>query len=223
MLRHMENHTNRALYIKPKVRKQLFQNTRIDHEHGIRDHCLLRLIFGSTARPIELCRMKTSDFVNDKGELIVGENTVMRGEISFNGSERLFPILDPDLRSALQDWLTFRAEQKWGVTSTGFIDLDIEFFLSTPNKGFAISTKRVGNTVKHNSNSINRIIRKRFEQNEVPGNVESGLRSWTIDRHTEGRSLAAIWKLRGDRDIATVRRLINNNPVRLAALVEKVF
>ena len=67
------------------------------------------------------------------------------------------------------------------------------------------------------------MIRKRYEQNNITGSVDSGLRTWTLKQHRRCTSLRALRLLRGDNDIATVKRITAKDPVRLGAAVEKVF
>jgi integrase len=213
----------RPEYHDIETRKRLFRNTVIDPDNGIRDHAILRFMYGAPVRPVELIRFKTHDLVNDNGILKSGDNGIIRAEVSFNGRERPLPINDPDLISALQKWIDFRLTHGWGLTKTGFIDLDQSFFLMSKNKGFTLSTSVIDDVKKHNSESINRVIRKRYALNGVTGSVESALRTWTLERHRECRALRYIWLLRGDNDIASVRRVIGKYPVRLGALVEKVY
>ncbi len=62
-----------------------------------------------------------------------------------------------------------------------------------------------------------------MKANGLEGSIDSGLRTWTVDRHREERSLERIWAYRSDADIETVRRAIGNDPVRIGALVELAY
>lgn len=215
---------SRAEYTLEEDRNRLFKNTLADPKDGVRDHCILRLLYGLPLRPVELIRLETLDFVNSDGVVFSNADGVLRKEISFNGLERPFPILDKVLISSLQAWVDWRIENQWGVTRTGFIDLNTPFFMTKKNVGFKVHTSyKDDNRPKHNAESMNRIIRGRMNDNCISGSVESGLRTWTIDRHRESRSTAAIWALRGDKSLNTVKEVIAGDPIRLGALVEKVY
>lgn len=206
-----------------ETRNRLFRNTLLDPNDGVRDHAILRLLYGSTLRPIEFIRIMTHDLVDDTGRIITNGEGVVRKEISFNGRERPLPILDIVLIDALQQWVDYRVLNKIGVTATGFIDLTVPFFLQDEIKGFSTKTTFNNGSPKHSTESINRVIRKRYSANQVTGSVDSGLRTWTLERHREGRAIRLIHILRGDNDIASVQRIVAKDPVRLGALVEKVF
>jgi len=76
---------------------------------------------------------------------------------------------------------------------------------------------------RHNCEGLNSVIRKRMQDNKIKGSVDSALRTWTIDRRTDCIDPSAIWKLRGDNELESVLRVIRKKPMRLAALVEKVY
>lgn len=80
----------------------MFENTLKDPKNGVRDHAILRLIYGSPVRPFELKRVVGRDLVNDEGRVLPKRDRVIRKEISFNGRERPMPILDSVLIEALQ-------------------------------------------------------------------------------------------------------------------------
>lgn len=213
----------RAEFHPEKDRERLFENTLKDPKNGIRDHAILRLIYGAPVRPIELIRFITRDFVNDRGEVEPNRHCVVRAEVSFNGRERPMPLLDPVLIDALQKWIDFRIENGWGVTKTGFIDLDMPFFLRKKNEGFKLITTTSEGIVRHNADNINRIIRQRMKDNGLTGTVDSALKTWTLERHRAGGSTRIIWQYRGDNDIESVKRVIQKDPVRLGALVENIY
>jgi site-specific recombinase XerC len=213
----------RPEYIDKKKRDRLFSNTLASPNNGVRDHALLRLLFGSFIKPIELIRINTNFFVNGKGIVLPNENLLMPSEISFNGKDRPMPILNPILIDALQKWVNFRIENTWGITSTGYIDLSTPMFMSKRNIGFSISTSRQGEVTKHNSDSLNRHIRKRMKMNGITGSIDSASRTLTLELHRSGKSTKAIWRLRGDAQLDTTMSIIQKDPVRLAALVENVY
>ena len=213
----------RPEYHEEKDRNRLFRNTLKDPDNGIRDHAILRLLYGTPLRSIEQVRLTTRDLVNDEG-LIINENWILlRPVVAFNGKERHIPLNNSILKDALQKWVDFRIEHEWGVTTTGFIDLEQPFFLRNPTEGFKIVTTHSGGKARHNMDNFNRVIRARMKANGLEGSIDSGLRTWTLDRHREERSLERIWAYRGDADIETVRRVIGSDPVRLGALVEQVY
>jgi len=213
----------RPEYIDISSRNRLFENTLADPNNGIRDHALLRLMFGTFLRPIEIIRLKTAFFVDSNGRVFSNPDYVLTDDTSFNGKERPMPISNAVLIDALQRWVDFRIEKKWGVTSTGFIDLDTALFMSKRNTPFSISTTYNESSVKHNCESLNRVLRKRMKINGITGSIESAARTLTLDIHRNGGSTKALRELRGDASIETTKTIIEKDPVRLSALVENAF
>ena len=214
---------SRPQYHDEKDRNRLFRNTLKDPINGVRDHAILRLLYGTPLRSIEQAKLKTHDLVNDQGHVTNENYILLRSEVSFNGKQRPIPLNNPILKDSLQRWVDFRLEEGWGVTPTGFLDLEMPFFLRNPTEGFKVITTHSGGKARRNVDNFNRVVRARMKANELDGSVESGLRTWTLDRHREERALERIWAYRGDADIETVRRVIANDPVRLGALVEQVY
>ena len=184
---------------------------------------MLRLLYALPLRPIELIRLKTHDIANDLGHVLPKRDRVMRKEVSFNGRERPMPIVDDLLIESLERWVYFRFENGWGVTRTGNIDPEASFFLMNKADGFKIRTTNSDDVIRHNADSINRIIRQRMKDNQLTGSVDSTLRTWTLDRHRGGFDVRLIWAYRGDNDIESVKRVVRGDPIRLGALVEKVY
>ena len=213
----------RPEYHEKKDRDRLFRNTLKDPENGIRDHAILRFMYEAPIRSLEIARLMTHDLVNDQGQVTKLSCVDLRPEITFSGHSRPLPLTAPNLKSALQAWIEFRLEQKYGVTETGYIDLNVPFFLRTKTEGFNITTTYTDNKPRHNVESLNRIIRNRMKANGLTGNIESALRTWTLDRHREERCIKRIWLYRGDKSIDTVRNVIKKDPVRLGALTEQAY
>lgn len=62
-----------------------------------------------------------------------------------------------------------------------------------------------------------------MQLNGITGTIDSASRSLTLDMNRDGRSLLAIWKLRGDASLETTKGIVAKDPVRLGALVEQIY
>lgn len=180
-------------------------------------------MYDAPIRSLEIARLMTHDLVDDQGQIIKSACMELRKEVSFNGRSRPLPLTAPNLVPALQAWVDFRVENKWGTTQTGYIDLNTPFFLRKKTDGFNITTTYTDNNPRHNVESLNKVIRNRMKDNGLTGNIESALRTWTLDRHAEERCIKRIWLYRGDKSIETVKNIIKRNPMRLGALAEQVY
>jgi integrase len=213
----------RPEYIEKRKRDLMFKGTLADSVNGVRDHAILRLLFGSFIRPVEMIRLKAGFFANEKGIVLPNETLVIPPEISFNGKERPMPIMDSVLIESIQLWINVRLENGWGVTSSGFLDLTTPLFMSKKDVGFTISTKRLGDITKHNCDGLNRHIRKRMKMAGIAGSVDSAARTLTLDLHRSGKSTKALWILRGDAQLSTTVEICRKDPIRFAAIVEHVY
>ena len=68
----------RPEYHKLEDRNRLFRNTLKDESDGVRDHAILRLIYGLPLRPVELIRLRTHDVATDQGKVLPKRDRVMR-------------------------------------------------------------------------------------------------------------------------------------------------
>ncbi len=214
---------DRACFIEPRNRDRLFKNTLNTEDSGIRDHSILRLIFGSPMRLIELARIDTREFCDREGKLLDLSLFAIKKEVSFNAVERPFPITDKQILKALQDWVYWRIENGWGVTPTGHLDMETKFFLQSEKEPFKVYTKNDRGKLRSSCETLNRLIRDLFDKNGIDGNTESPMRTWTILKRNRGCDIRALWKLRGDNNISSVKRAVEKEPIKLAMMVENAF
>lgn len=85
---------DRACLIEPKQRDRLFTNTIKTGDNRERNHAILRVIFGSPMRLLELARVETYEWCDREGKLLDLSNFTIQKEVSFNDRERYFPIVD---------------------------------------------------------------------------------------------------------------------------------
>ncbi len=214
---------SRAIYVPPEEQKRLFANTLADPVNGVRNHAILRLMYGYPIRAGELSVLKTHDLATDQGIIRPrSESELLRAEISFSGEPRPFPLQCPIIIDALQKWLDQRFEKSWGIID-GHLDMEAPFFLKNKTEGFTITRTKRGDKITKSPEGMNRLIAKLHRLNEIEGNVETPLRTWTLIQHERGVKLKNIWTLRGDKTIETVRSVCRNHPVKLASMVASVI
>lgn len=210
----------RAEYIDPKTRSRLLKNTL----HSPLEHAILSFWFALPVRQVELPRFMTFDFVSQNGVVKRNEDCFVRTEISFSAASRPMPIVDTKLIKSFQRYIDYRLENKIGVTKTGYIDLDAPFFLNEKGGHFRTeNTKLTSGRERIFNHKINRLIQAILERNNVLVSLDSALRTWTIDRRQAGTCIKEIFKLRGDKDIKTVKQILQEDPVMLGKIVERVL
>lgn len=201
----------RAEFVPPEEQKRLFENV-LSGSNGIRNHAILRLMYGYPLRAIETIRLKTHDLVTDEGQVKeLPESNLLRAAVSYSGSVRPFPLSSETIIFALQQWVDFRFENSWGVRGD-FIDLESPLFLKNKTEGFSEKTPE----------GFSRLIKDLHRLNGIEGNIETPLRTWTLIQHERCVGLKNIWALRGDKSIDTVRRVTKGHPVKYSKLVENI-
>lgn len=202
---------SRAEYIPAEEQKRLFSNV-LSSTNGIRNHAILRLLYGYPLRGLEAIRLKTHDLVTDEGKVkVLPETNQLRAAVSFSGVERRFPLTSEKIISALQQWVDYRLANSWGVRGQ-FIDMESPFFLKNKTEGFSEKTPE----------GFSRLIKDLHRLNGIEGNIETPLRTWTLIQHENCIALKTIWSLRGDKSIETVRRAIKGHPIKYSQLVENI-
>lgn len=214
---------DRAYLVEPKERDRLLKNTLNTGDDRVRNHAILRLLFGSPMRLIELARLNTNEVCDREGKLLDLSHFRIKKEVSFNGKERYFPIVDKAILKAVQKWIDWRIANKWGVTSTGYIDLSTKLFLRSKGEEFKVYTKLDKGTPRTSCETLNRLVRGLFDKNGIEGNIESPLRTWTILMRRRGADIKGLWALRGDNNIDAVKRTVEKDPIRLSMMVENAF
>ncbi len=210
----------RTEYIEPGTRRRLLKNSL----PSPLEHAVLSFWFALPVRQVELARLMTCDFVNQQGVVERNEDFYVRPEISFSGSERPMPIVDAKLIKRFQRYVDSRIENKNGVTKTGYIDLDTPFFINDSGESFRTGTTKLKSGDERVFNyKINRFIQDILERNNVHVSLDSALRTWTIDVRKKGTCIKEIFKLRGGRDIKTVKRVLENDPLKYSRIVDNVL
>lgn len=166
----------------------------------------------------------TYDFVNQQGIVDQNEDYWIRSEISFSGNSRPMPIIDSKLIKSFQRYVDDRIQTKNGVTKTGYIDLHTPFFLTHKGDSFQTeSTLLKSGGERTYNHKINRFIQDVLERNNIHISLDSSLRTWTIDCRKKGICIKEIFKLRGDKDIKTVKQILQEDPIVLGKIVEHVL
>lgn len=210
----------RAEYMPEDTWKRLLKNT---YPNPL-EHAVISFWLALPVRQVELPRFMSFEFVTQQGIVERNEDFEVRPEISFSGASRPMPIVDAKLIKSFQRYINYRLENKIGVTKTGYIDLDEPFFLNAKGDNFRTeNTKLTSGRERIFNQKINRLIQAVLERNNVQVGLDSALRTWTIDRRHAGTCIKEIFKLRGDKDIKTVKKILREDPVVLGQIVERVL
>lgn len=182
-----------------------------------RDVALLSVAYGTGMMPIELARLAVGDFLRDDGSVRV--ESQIREEIAFNGQARALYWTSKGVVSAVTSYLAARERAGFGV------DRESPLFLTYDGHPFAF-TPRKTKAGKDSSSceSLTGIIRKLHSQSGIEGgSALSARRTFGVRLHRKGYDLRHIQVLLGVQSMTAVKRMVEGDPVRLGAIVSKVF
>ena len=207
----------------PKERDRLLANVLADKGYGARNHALLTQMYGTGIRLVEAAKILTKDLVGRDGQVKKrDDDDLLSADITFNGIPRPYPIQDETVIDAMQKWVDWRLANGWGVIN-GALDMEAEFYLKNATDGFKLKRRIVDKQVMHSAEGMRKLVNQLHKINGIDGNVETPLKTWTLNLYEKHHSINGIWILRGDKSIETVRRLCKNHPQKLAKMVEKII
>lgn len=108
-----------------------------------RDSALLRILFSTAAKPLEIARLEVQDYLDASGE--VRHHSRLRADIAVNHKERPLLFCDPTLTTAIDAYLDRRRTDRMAtheLTSYRGLQPDSRLFLSRTGKPMAV--KRSG-------------------------------------------------------------------------------
>lgn len=181
-----------------------------------RDVALLWVAYGTGMMPIEIAKLKVSDYLAPDGS--VRDESEIRAEIAFNGIARPLYWSNKGVNAALGAYLAARTRAGYSV------DPAAPLFLAVNGQPFTF-TKRTtkAGTDSYSCESLTQIIRRLHTQAGIEGgSALSARRTFGVRLNRNGYDLRHIQTLLGAQSITAVKRMVEADPVRLGAIVARV-
>lgn len=192
-----------------------------------RDAALLLVLYGTALATTELATIKVKDLLEPNGSVKV--TSAVRVDVSHNGEERPLYWSNKRVVSALDKYLELRLATKQGATvkkgAYRGLDPDSAIFLTEAGQPYALTPKTLpSGLISYSCNTLGAYISKLHANAGLEGgNAQAARRSWAVKQHRQGRDLVHIAAILGHKSITTTKRLVGNDPARLADIVARAI
>ena len=217
----------KAPFIEDSRLKHMLKVAAISGESPLRNVALLYTIYGTGMMPTEVARMPLSRYLKADGVLL--EKSCVPAEVAYNGKERPLWWSNAKVVNAIDQYLDYRLRHKQGVTTrkAAYRGLDPEspIFLTGEGEPFKLTKRETpAGTISYACDSLSQLFRKLHEQAGIEGaSAMSGRRTFAVRLHQKGFDLRHINELLGHETLKATKNLIDQDPVRLGAIVAGVI
>ncbi len=191
-----------------------------------RDVALLWVAYGTGMMPIELARLTIGEYLAEDGSVRV--ESEIPEDVAFNNIARPLFWSNKRVVAALDAYLVARLRFGYGLGEEGKyrgLAPDSPIFLAVDGKPFTF-TRRVTPAGKesYSCESLTQIIRRLHTQAGVEGgSALSARRTFAVRLNRNCYDLRHIQVLIGVQSLTAVKRMVEADPVRLGAIVSKVY
>jgi site-specific recombinase XerD len=217
----------KAPYIEDGPLRHLLKVAAISGESPLRNVVLLTTVYGTGMMLTEIARMPLRADLNGDGSLRV--KSCVDAAIAYNSKERPLYWSNTKVVKAIDAYLAYRAAHRHRTTpmATAFRSLDPDgpIYLTGDGEPYRLIERRTSTSAaSYSCVSLSQLFRKLH----LPAGIErasamSGRRTFTVRLANNGFDLRHINELLGHETPSATKRLIDANPVRLAAIVARVI
>jgi len=173
-----------------------------------RDAALLRILFATAAKPLEIAQLEVRDYLDESGD--VRMQSLLRADISVNGKERPLLFCDNELTTAIDAYLAIRCVERMAIHGEStFRGLDPHSRLFLSRNGNPMTVRRVGPGSQHLvCKEIHEIYRRIFALGGHSGINTAMARRLAAQRlHRNGANAEEIGAALGVKKLAVYKLL----------------
>lgn len=213
-------------YIEDKQLKHMLKVAAITGDSPVRDVALLYAAYGTGMMLTELASIKVSDYLTEQGA--VRAESCVRAEIAHNNRERPLYWTNPRVNAAIDAYIDYRIDHKHGVTvrTAAYRSLDPSgpLFRRADGEPYALTQRKLDSgTISYSCDSLSQVFRKLHAQAGIEGgHALAARRTFAVRLYRKGYDVRHIAELLGHSTISATKRLIDEDPVKLADLVAGV-
>lgn len=174
----------------------------------------------------ELASLTVRDYLSEVGA--VRDESLIRAEIAYNGKARPLYWSNPRVTAAVDAYLDYRIKNCHGVTvrKTAFRSLDPDgtLFRRADGQPYQLTQRKLASgTTSYSCDSLSQVFRRLHAQAGIEGgHALAARRTFAVRLNRKGYDVRHIAELLGHSTISATKRLIDDDPVRLADLVAGV-
>jgi site-specific recombinase XerD len=213
-------------YIEDKQLKHMLKVASVTGDSPVRDVALLYTAYGTGLMLTELASITVNDYLTETGE--VRSDSRVRAEIAHNNRERPLYWVSPRVLLAIDAYLNYRIRHKHGVTTrkAAFRSLEPDgpLFRRADGEPYGLTKRSLASgTISYSCDSLSQVFRKLHAQAGIEGgHALAARRTFAVRLNRRGYDVRSIAELLGHSTISATKRLIDEDPVRLADLVAGV-
>jgi len=217
----------KAPVVEEKDWKHMLRVAAVSGDTPVRDVALLYVLYGTGAQLTEIASLIVSDYLKANGDVLV--ESKWRPEISYTGKPRPLFWTNTKVTGAINDYLAWRLVKLHGVTvrkaAYRGLDPDSRLFLREDGQPFQLSKRTTpAGVISYSCDSLSQRYRKLHAQAGIEGaNARSGRRTFAVRLARKGYDLRHIGELLGMSTITSVKRLVDEDPIKLGDIVAGVI
>lgn len=192
-----------------------------------RDTALLLILYGTALAVSELGAITVGDYLAEDGSVRV--TSLVRPSVANSGEARPLYWSNKRVVAAIDAYLAWRVVNRQGCTvqrhAFRALDATSPLILTEDGQPYSL-TKRIlpSGVLSFSCNSLGAYISRLHANAGIEGgSAQSARRTLAVKLHRQGYDLVHIAALLGHKSISTTKRLVTQDPVRLADIVAKAI
>ena len=217
----------KATFIIDSDLKHLFKAAAVTGDIPVRNVALIMTMYGTGLKLTEVARLPVSRYLSANGTVLV--DSEVPAEIAYNGKARPLHWTNTKVVDAINKYLEYRVRHRHGVTTRTAayrgLDPDGPIFMTENGTPFKMvkRTTRTG-ALSYSCDTVGDTIKELHKKAGIEGaTAESCRRTFAVRLHQKGYDLRHINELLGHETLKATKNLIDQDPVRLGALVAGVI
>lgn len=192
-----------------------------------RDVALLLVLYGTALGVTELATITVADYLLPGGAVKV--TSAVRVDISHNGDERPLYWSNKRVVAAMDKYLAWRLEHKHAATiekgAYRGLDPDSAIFLTDEGLPYTLTKRTLPSGVlSYSCNTLGAYITRLHSNAGVEGgSAQSARRTLAVKLHRQGYDLVHIAAILGQKSVSTTKRMVTQDPVRLADILARAL
>jgi site-specific recombinase XerD len=213
--------------IEDKQIEHLIKATAAYSRVPLRDTALLLALYGTALAVTELATITVGDYLAAHGSVRVA--SAVRPDVAHNGTARPLYWSNKRVVAAIDAYLTWRAAHKQGRTikrdAYRGLDPDSPLFLTEDGQPYSLTKRTLPSGVlSYSCNTLGAYISRVHANAGIEGgSAQSARRTLAVKLHRKGYDLVHIAALLGHKSVSTTKRLVTQDPARLADIVARAI
>ena len=222
----LKGHMAKAPVIEKNQLRDMLKIARVTGDSPVRDVALLIVAYGTGAMLTELALLTVRDYLKEDGT--VRDESAVRAEIAHNNRQRPLFWSNPRVVAAVDAYLDYRIKHAHGLTTRKLafraLDPDGPLFRRADGLPYQLTQRKLASgKISYSCDSLSQVFRRLHAQAGIEGgHALAARRTFAVTLHRKFYDIRHIAELLGHSTISATKRLIDDDPVRLADLVAGV-